>query len=105
MVILISYPYWLHYWSQSKLKTIFIFQIFYLVTSSPQKLENGTKFEEETEVVPASTTSHSLVFLDKYTEYRFVLIEFIDLLYYWNFYSPKSWILIIQKLERMSNCL
>ncbi|XP_045475699.1 protein sidekick [Harmonia axyridis] len=52
------------------------YKIFYLVTFSPQKFENGTKFEEETEVVPASTTSHSLVFLDKYTEYRIQVLAF-----------------------------
>ncbi|KAL3268776.1 hypothetical protein HHI36_007876 [Cryptolaemus montrouzieri] len=52
------------------------YKIFYLVTFSPQMLENGTKFEEEIEVVPASTTSHSLVFLDKYTEYRIQVLAF-----------------------------
>lgn len=52
------------------------YKIFYLVTDSPQELEDGRKYEEEIEVVPASTTAHSLVFLDKYTEYRVQLLAF-----------------------------
>lgn len=32
--------------------------------------------EEETEVVPATYTSHSLVFLDKYTEYKIQILAF-----------------------------
>lgn len=51
-----------------------MFQIFYLVTDSPQELEN--KQEEEIEVVPASYLTHSLVFLDKYTEYRIQVLAF-----------------------------
>lgn len=43
---------------------------------SLQELEEGKKWEEEIEVVPASTTSHSLVFLDKYTEYRIQVLAF-----------------------------
>lgn len=39
-------------------------------------LEDGRKYEEEIEVVPASSTAHSLVFLDKYTEYRVQLLAF-----------------------------
>nr|XP_012142211.1 PREDICTED: protein sidekick isoform X4 [Megachile rotundata] len=50
------------------------YKIFYLVTDSPQELEN--KQEEEIEVVPASYLTHSLVFLDKYTEYRIQVLAF-----------------------------
>lgn len=50
-------------------------QIFYLVTNSPQEIEDR-KIEEEIEVVAATTTSHSLVFLDKYTEYRIQILAF-----------------------------
>ncbi|XP_015175534.1 PREDICTED: protein sidekick isoform X1 [Polistes dominula] len=50
------------------------YKIFYLVTDSPQKLEK--KQEEEIEVVPASSLTHSLVFLDKYTEYRIQVLAF-----------------------------
>lgn len=46
------------------------------MTDSPQELEEGRKYEEEIEVVPASSTAHSLVFLDKYTEYRVQLLAF-----------------------------
>ncbi|XP_030078898.1 protein sidekick isoform X11 [Drosophila hydei] len=52
------------------------YKIFYLVTYSPQALEPGRKWEEEIEVVSATATSHSLVFLDKYTEYRIQLLAF-----------------------------
>lgn len=47
-----------------------------MVLNSPQELEEGKKWEEEIEVIPASTTSHSLVFLDKYTEYRIQILAF-----------------------------
>ncbi|XP_032667405.1 protein sidekick isoform X2 [Odontomachus brunneus] len=50
------------------------YKIFYLVTDSPQQLEK--KQEEEIEVVPASCLAHSLVFLDKYTEYRIQVLAF-----------------------------
>ncbi|XP_014211856.1 protein sidekick [Copidosoma floridanum] len=50
------------------------YKIFYLVTDSPQELEN--KQEEEIEVVSASNSTHSLVFLDKYTEYRMQVLAF-----------------------------
>ncbi|XP_030753162.1 protein sidekick isoform X1 [Sitophilus oryzae] len=52
------------------------YKIFYLVINSPQKLEVGKRWEEEIEVVAASTTSHSLVFLDKYTEYKIQILAF-----------------------------
>lgn len=39
-------------------------------------MEEGKKWEEEIEVIPASTTSHSLVFLDKYTEYKIQILAF-----------------------------
>lgn len=52
------------------------YKIFFLVTDSPQPLEDGQKFEEEIEVVPASYNSHSLVFLDKFTEYRIQILAF-----------------------------
>jgi protein sidekick len=52
------------------------YKIFYLVTNSPQELEEGHKFEEEIEVIAATMTSHSLVFLDKYTEYRIQILAF-----------------------------
>ncbi|XP_029163396.1 protein sidekick isoform X2 [Nylanderia fulva] len=50
------------------------YKIFYLVTDSPQNLEK--KQEEEIEVVPASCLAHSLVFLDKYTQYRIQILAF-----------------------------
>ncbi|KZC09696.1 Protein sidekick [Dufourea novaeangliae] len=50
------------------------YKIFYFVTDSPQQLEK--KQEEEIEVVPASYLTHSLVFLDKYTEYRIQVLAF-----------------------------
>ncbi|XP_016844898.1 protein sidekick isoform X4 [Nasonia vitripennis] len=50
------------------------YKIFYLVTDSPQELEK--KQEEEIEVVPASYSMHSLVFLDKYTQYRIQVLAF-----------------------------
>lgn len=53
---------------------LFLLQIFYLVTDSPQNLEK--KQEEEIEVVPASCLAHSLIFLDKYTEYRIQILAF-----------------------------
>lgn len=46
------------------------------MTNSPQELEEGHKFEEEIEVIAATMTSHSLVFLDKYTEYRIQILAF-----------------------------
>lgn len=46
------------------------------MTKSPQELDKDKKLEEEIEVVPASSTSHSLVFLDKYTEYRIQILAF-----------------------------
>lgn len=52
------------------------YKIFFLVTDSPQPLEIGQKYEEEIEVVPASYSSHSLVFLDKYTEYKIQILAF-----------------------------
>ncbi|XP_065171276.1 protein sidekick-like isoform X3 [Atheta coriaria] len=51
------------------------YKIFYLVTSSPQEL-GDKKPEEEIEVVPASATGHSLVFLDKFTQYRIQILAF-----------------------------
>ncbi|KAK0160324.1 hypothetical protein PV328_007750 [Microctonus aethiopoides] len=50
------------------------YKIFYLVTVAPQSLDK--KQEEEIEVVPASSLQHSLVFLDKYTEYRLQVLAF-----------------------------
>ncbi|XP_073831577.1 sidekick cell adhesion molecule isoform X11 [Musca autumnalis] len=52
------------------------YKIFYLVTDSPQELEEGKTWEEEIEVVSATATSHSLVFLDKFTEYRIQILAF-----------------------------
>lgn len=52
------------------------YKIFYFVTYSPQEPEEGRKQEEEIEVVPASYTSHSLVLLDKFTEYRIQILAF-----------------------------
>lgn len=52
------------------------YKIFYFVTYSPQELEEGRKHEEEIEVVPATYNSHSLVFLDKFTEYRIQILAF-----------------------------
>ncbi|XP_014483007.1 PREDICTED: protein sidekick isoform X1 [Dinoponera quadriceps] len=50
------------------------YKIFYLVTNSPQQLEK--KQEEEIEVASASSQAYSLVFLDKYTEYRIQVLAF-----------------------------
>lgn len=47
-----------------------------MVINSPQELEEDKRWEEEIEVVPATSTSHSLVFLDKYTEYRIQILAF-----------------------------
>lgn len=44
------------------------------MTDAPQ--ESDRKTEEEIEVVPATYTSHSLVFLDKYTQYRIQMLAF-----------------------------
>lgn len=52
------------------------YKIFYLVTDSPQQLEEGRKHEEEIEVVPATYNSHNLVFLDKFTEYKIQILAF-----------------------------
>lgn len=52
------------------------YKIFYLMVESPQELGPDEKIEEETEVVPATYTSHSLVFLDKYTTYRIQILAF-----------------------------
>ncbi|XP_059054428.1 protein sidekick [Achroia grisella] len=52
------------------------YKIFYLMTDSPEEPEPGRRVEEETEVVPATATSHSLVFLDKYTQYRIQVLAF-----------------------------
>lgn len=52
-----------------------MWQIFYLVTDSPQD-EEEIRREEELEVVPASYNSHSLVFLDKFTEYKIQILAF-----------------------------
>lgn len=52
------------------------YRIFYLVTKSPQPIEDGFKLEEEIETVPASYNSHSLVFLDKFTEYQIQILAF-----------------------------
>ncbi|XP_069695045.1 protein sidekick isoform X3 [Periplaneta americana] len=51
------------------------YKIFYLVTDTPQEMED-IHLEEELEVVPASYHSHSLVFLDKFTEYRIQILAF-----------------------------
>lgn len=47
-----------------------------MVINSPQEIEADKKLEEEIEVIPASYTSHSLVFLDKYTEYQIQILAF-----------------------------
>lgn len=52
------------------------YKIFFLVTNSPQELEEGHRHEEEIEVVPESYTSHSLALLDKFTEYRIQILAF-----------------------------
>ncbi|XP_013182226.1 PREDICTED: protein sidekick isoform X2 [Papilio xuthus] len=52
------------------------YKIFYLMTDSPEEPEPGRRVEEEIEVVPATATSHSLVFLDKYTQYRIQVLAF-----------------------------
>ncbi|XP_045445941.1 protein sidekick isoform X2 [Melitaea cinxia] len=52
------------------------YKIFYLMTESPEEPEPGRKAEEEIEVVPATSTSHSLVFLDKFTQYRIQVLAF-----------------------------
>ncbi|XP_024084969.1 protein sidekick [Cimex lectularius] len=52
------------------------YKIFYLMVESPQDLGPDEKIEEETEVVPATYNSHSLVFLDKYTKYKIQILAF-----------------------------
>ncbi|XP_045518694.1 protein sidekick isoform X1 [Pieris brassicae] len=52
------------------------YKIFYLMTESPEEPEPGRRIEEEIEVVPATATSHSLVFLDKFTQYRIQVLAF-----------------------------
>ncbi|XP_054261356.1 protein sidekick-like [Macrosteles quadrilineatus] len=52
------------------------YKIFYLATELSQELDPEDKVEEELEVVPASYTGHSLVFLDKFTEYRIQILAF-----------------------------
>ncbi|XP_052873091.1 protein sidekick [Anopheles cruzii] len=58
------------------------YKIFYLATASPESEyelvdDDRRKVpEEEIEVVPASYNTHSLVFLDKYTEYRVQILAF-----------------------------
>ncbi|KAI4461154.1 titin [Holotrichia oblita] len=52
------------------------YKIFYVVINSPQEIPPDKKIEEEIEVVPATSISHSLVFLDKYTEYRIEILAF-----------------------------
>ncbi|XP_052737459.1 protein sidekick isoform X2 [Bicyclus anynana] len=52
------------------------YKIFYLMTESPEEPEPGRRAEEEIEVVPASATAHSLVFLDKFTQYRIQVLAF-----------------------------
>ncbi|XP_039293021.1 protein sidekick isoform X1 [Nilaparvata lugens] len=52
------------------------YKIFYLATDLPQQLGPDEKVEEELEVVPATSSSHSLVFLDKYTGYRIQMLAF-----------------------------
>ena len=47
-----------------------------MVTESPQPLDEGMSQEEELEVVPATSHSHSLVFLDKFTQYRISMLAF-----------------------------
>lgn len=47
-----------------------------MVINSPQEIPPDKKIEEEIEVVPATSISHSLVFLDKYTEYRIEILAF-----------------------------
>ncbi|KAK3912682.1 Protein sidekick [Frankliniella fusca] len=52
------------------------YKIYYLVTESPQPLDDRVSQEEELEVVPATSHSHSLVFLDKFTQYRISMLAF-----------------------------
>lgn len=44
--------------------------------NTSQELDPDRKIEEEIEVIPAAQTSHSLVFLDKYTEYQIQILAF-----------------------------
>ncbi|XP_026329233.1 protein sidekick isoform X2 [Hyposmocoma kahamanoa] len=52
------------------------YKVFYLMTESAEEPEPGRRIEEEIEVVPATATSHSLVFLDKFTQYRIQVLAF-----------------------------
>ncbi|XP_041977027.1 protein sidekick isoform X3 [Aricia agestis] len=52
------------------------YKVFYLMTESPEEPEPDRRVEEEIEVVPATATSHSLVFLDKFTQYRIQVLAF-----------------------------
>lgn len=65
----------LHYHSATS-DNLLCVQIFYLATVLAQDLSPEDKVEEELEVVPASYTAYSLVFLDKYTEYRIQILAF-----------------------------
>lgn len=52
------------------------YKIFYLATELAQDLSPEDNIEEELEVVPATYNSYSLVFLDKYTQYRIQILAF-----------------------------
>lgn len=56
--------------------SLLFLKIYYLVTESPQPLDDRVTQEEELEVVPATSHSHSLVFLDKFTQYRISMLAF-----------------------------
>lgn len=51
------------------------YKIFYFIMEASQDIGDH-KIEEELEVVPATYTAHSLVFLDKYTKYRIQILAF-----------------------------
>lgn len=46
------------------------------MVESPQDLSEEDRVEEETEVVAATYSSHSLVFLDQFTSYRIQILAF-----------------------------
>lgn len=50
------------------------YKVFYLTTDSPNQSEGRP--EEELEIIPATSTDHSLVFLDKWTQYRIQMLAF-----------------------------
>lgn len=60
------------------------------MTESPEDPEPGRRAEEEIEVVSATATSHSLVFLDKFTQYRIQVWHCVDACTMWFRHAKKE---------------